>query len=106
MIWFKNLQTISKLLLGFGLMAVLTGVVGYKGVAATGDINQMVNNLYEKELLGIATIQKANIVRIGISRDFRNALLVKDQGQEAADGCQVEKSFGDLEDTLSGSRRP
>ncbi|MGA9528537.1 MAG: methyl-accepting chemotaxis protein [Terriglobales bacterium] len=98
--WFKNLRTVTKLVLAFGLMGLITGVVGYKGVVATGDINEMVNNLYGKELLGIASIQKVNIIRVGISRDFRNALLVKDPAKRQAIAAKIEKSFGDLSESL------
>jgi methyl-accepting chemotaxis protein len=100
MTWFRNLRTVVKLVLAFTVTAALTGFVGYKGVSAAGDINQMLNTLYDKELIGVATIEKANIIRVGISRDLRNAILVKDQSQRQQTAAKIEKSFNDLDDTL------
>jgi methyl-accepting chemotaxis protein len=98
--WFKNLRTVTKLVLAFGLMAALTGFVGYKGVTAAGDIDHMLNMLYQKELLGVSDIEKATILRVMISRDLRNAILQKDPATRQKIAAQIDKSFTELDQTL------
>ncbi len=88
MSWFKNLGTVVKLVLAFGLMAALTAVVGYKGLGAAGDIDAMLNSMYDKELVGIVEIQKANILRVTISRDTRSAMMPRDGPEVCARVCR------------------
>ena len=46
--WYRNARNATKLMLAFGLMAALMGVVGYEGMSASSTINEMLNTLYEK----------------------------------------------------------
>ncbi len=98
--WFKNLKTVAKLILAFALMAVLTGVVGYKGVAAAGDIDTMLEKLYDKELMGISAIQNANVIRLQIAYSVRYAMGVKDKAKKQELSASVTKGFGDLDEAL------
>ena len=99
--WFKNLRTVVKLVLAFGLMAALTGVVGYKGVAAAGELDSMLDRLYDKEMLGISAIQNANMLRLQIARDTRWAMGIKDKAQKQQLATNVSKTFGDLDEALA-----
>jgi len=98
--WFKNLRTVTKLVLAFGLMAVITGVVGYKGVTSVAEINGLLITMYDKELLGIAEVQKANILRITISRDARSAVILKDRADKERMAANVGKGFTEMDDAL------
>jgi methyl-accepting chemotaxis protein len=100
MSWFKNLRTVVKLLLAFGVMAVLTGIVGYKGVAAAGDIDAMLEKLYDKDLMGISAIQNANVTRLQIAYHVRYAMGIKDRAQKQQLAADVTKGFGDLDEGL------
>ena len=91
MSWFKNLRTVVKLLLAFGVMAVLTGIVGYKGVAAAGDIDAMLEKLYDKDLMGISAIQNANVTRLQIAYHVRYAMGIKDRAQKQQLAADVTK---------------
>jgi methyl-accepting chemotaxis protein len=98
--WFKNLRTVVKLVLAFGLMAALTGVVGYKGVAAAGDIDAMLEKLYDKELMGISAIQNANVIRLEIARNVHIAMHLKDKAQKQQIAGEVAREFGNLDEAL------
>jgi len=100
MSWFKNLRTVVKLLLAFCLMAVLTAFVGYKGVAAAGDLNTMLDKLYDKELMGISSIQNSNVIRLQIARDVRMAMSIKDKVQKQQIAANVDKAFGNLDEAM------
>jgi methyl-accepting chemotaxis protein len=98
--WFKNLRTVTKLVLAFGLTAAIAGVVGYKGVTAVGEVNAALKSMYDKELLGIAEVQRANIIRVTISRDARSACLFKDKADKERMAANVAKAFTDVDDML------
>jgi methyl-accepting chemotaxis protein len=76
--WFKNLKTAKKLVLGFGLMAVLTGLVGYEGISSMGAIHGALEDLYQKHALGITYLNEANVDLLKISPAVRNAILDDD----------------------------
>jgi len=99
--WFKNLRTVTKLVLAFGLMSAITGFVGYKGLGAAGDVNTLLGSMYDKELLGITDVQKANILRITISRDARSACIFKDKAEKERMAANVAKAFTDMDDALA-----
>ncbi len=98
--WFRNLRTVVKLLLAFGLMAVLTAVVGYKGVVAAGDLNTMLAGLYDRELMGISAIQNANVTRLQIAYWVRYAMGIKDKAKKQQLAASVAKGFDDLDEAL------
>jgi hypothetical protein len=53
MTWFKNLKTMTKLMLGFGILALLMSVVGYMGLSGMAEIDQMMSTLYQQDMLGL-----------------------------------------------------
>jgi len=57
MAWFKNLKTMAKLMIGFGTLALLMGVVGYQGVTGMGTINDKLATLYQRDMQGLNAIQ-------------------------------------------------
>ncbi len=66
--WFYDLKIAKKLIISFLVLSVITGVVGYIGIRNMGKINEMLNNLYRKETLGISHIKEANINLIYFAR--------------------------------------
>ncbi|MDO3377585.1 methyl-accepting chemotaxis protein [Geoalkalibacter halelectricus] len=77
--WFHNLQIGKKLILAFVFMATLTLAVGLEGIISMGNINNLADQLYDKELLGISHIKEANIYLLRIGRAERNLLLASDE---------------------------
>ena len=73
--WFYNLKIGNKLILSFVFMSALTLAVGYMGINNMRIINNMADQLYENELLGISFTKEANIDLISIGRAERNLLL-------------------------------
>ena len=66
--WFSNLKVGTKLISAFIVVSLITAVVGYIGIRNMGTINDMADDMYLKELLGISYIKEANINLIYISR--------------------------------------
>lgn len=73
--WFHNMNVATKLVVAFVVMATLTGIVGYFGIDRMGRINDLTDEMYAKELLGISYIKEANIDLIYIDRATKNLLL-------------------------------
>ena len=88
--WFKNRKTVTKLMIGFGLIAAMLAFVAYRGIAASNVINTMLNSMYERDLKGLSSIKEANINLIYIGRAFRAAILTSDK-------AQVERYRGDID---------
>ena len=88
--WFKNRKTVTKLMIGFGLIAAMLAFVAYRGITASNVINTMLNTMYERDLKGLSSIKEANINLIYIGRAFRAAILADDK-------AEVERYRGDID---------
>ena len=101
MAWFKNLKTMTKLMLGFGALALLMVVVGYQGINGMEKIDQMMAKLYEKDMLGLSAIKDvaANVAMIG--RQTRGAVLYTDMAAMQREKDKVEVLFGQVDEALT-----
>ena len=82
--WFRNRKTVTKLMIGFGVIAAMLAFVAYRGITAAGGVNTMLNTMYERDLKGLSSIKEANINLIYIGRAFRAAILAGDKAQGRA----------------------
>jgi len=73
--WYRNLKVGTKLIAGFFVVSVITGIVGYVGIRNMGVMNQMADAMYAKELLGCSYIKEANIDLLYVARAEKNFLL-------------------------------
>ncbi|HZV98179.1 MAG TPA: methyl-accepting chemotaxis protein, partial [Methylophilaceae bacterium] len=78
MIWFKNLETRAKLLLSFGMMALLLGVVIVIAYNTVSTIQESERSLYEQEFIGVVNLidmraywdrQRTRVLEVVITRD-------------------------------------
>jgi methyl-accepting chemotaxis protein len=76
--WFVNLKTTKKLMLGFGIMAVLIAVVGYQGLNGMNTIRGLMSDLYEKHALGAANLLEAQNQLTAFSRSLSNSVIADD----------------------------
>ena len=77
MAWFKDLKTVTKLMLGFALVGIITAGVGYLGVSNMGTINGMLETLFTRDVAGLTAIKDAQVQLFTIARDMRQSLLVE-----------------------------
>ncbi len=76
--WFRNLKVRYKLLSAFFFVAALVGVVGIKALSDTKAHSRAMRTLYEKDALGIAYLNEANVQLLLEARALRNAILDED----------------------------
>lgn len=77
--WFTNLKIGTKLVSAFLIMSVITAGTGYMGLTRMSSINDMANQLYQRELLGLSCIKEANIQLINLGRAEKNLLLTTNE---------------------------
>ncbi|WP_321478223.1 methyl-accepting chemotaxis protein [uncultured Paludibaculum sp.] len=88
--WYRNCKTVTKLMIGFGLIASMLAFVAYRGVTASNGINAMLNTMYDRDFKGLSSVNQANLNLICIGRAFRAAML-------ASDKAEVERLRGDVD---------
>ncbi len=89
--WFKNRKTLTKLMIGFGLLAAMLSFVAYRGISTAQEINANATLMYERDLKGLSAWKEANIDLIYIGRAFRAAILAEDQ-------VDIERYRSEIED--------
>ena len=76
--WFRDRKTVTKLMIGFGIMALFMGVLGYEGIRNITALNGIMSDMYEHDVLGLSYIKDANVQLATASKSMRNAALAKD----------------------------
>uniref|UniRef100_C6E3T9 Methyl-accepting chemotaxis sensory transducer n=1 Tax=Geobacter sp. (strain M21) TaxID=443144 RepID=C6E3T9_GEOSM len=102
--WFYDLKVGSKLILGFLVVCVITACVGFLGIKNMGTINQMADEMYQQELLGVSHIKEANINLLYLARTERNFLLSSTQEQRENYLTNINKYRGMYRDELAKAK--
>ena len=102
--WFYDLKIATKLILSFVILSAITLGVGYLGIDNMGKINQLADDLYERELLGLSYIKEANTDLIKIGRAERNLLLSSEHTERQEHLGNVRRFSEDLVRNLGAAR--
>jgi methyl-accepting chemotaxis protein len=105
MTWFKNLKTMTKLMLGFGILALLMSVVGYMGLSGMAEIDQMMSTLYQQDMLGLSAIKDMDAIAAMIGRQARGALLSADTAGMQREKDRVDALFLQMDDAMARSEQ-
>lgn len=73
--WFHDMRIQTKLLGSFILVSLIAAAVGFVGLRNMGQISDMAEVLYKRELLGIAAIKEANVNLVYADRATKNLIL-------------------------------
>ena len=76
---FKNLNLSRKFISGFLVTAFFTLVVGILGISNAGSINDMLNSMYENNLVPIKDVANANMQAIYHNRDLYDYIIETDK---------------------------
>src|SRR5689334_15538825 len=99
MTWFKNLRTMTKLMLGFLALSVLTASVGTLGAFRMSTLNGMLKTLYQRDMLGLSDVKDANIALREIGRAVRQAILETDAVKIDAQRQLVDNRLSKMTDS-------
>jgi methyl-accepting chemotaxis protein len=103
--WYKNAKTSTKLMLAFGLLALMLAAVGYEGIGAASSLNGILDTLYERHLLGTIYILEMQIAIPTIGRDIRESLLVNDTARRQQSVQNLQEHFGALEESVAAAEK-
>jgi len=84
--WFRNLKIKAKLLIGFILIAIITGVVGVIGISSILTISENNNFMYEKMTVGIVDIAK-------FDKAFANVVIYLRDAIKAETPSDIQKNL-------------
>jgi methyl-accepting chemotaxis protein len=104
--WFKNLNATPRLMLSFGVLIVLIGVISYLAIANLSQANDRLQVLYQDDMLG--AIQSANIsvARMSLGREGRDAILnIADPAVVASDKSKMLADFATLHSNLDAAEK-
>ena len=101
MTWFKNLRTMTKLMLSFGFMALLLGVVGYLGLNAMSQVNGMMATLYQLDMKGSGAIKDVATYVAMVGRQTRGAVLATDKAVRDREKEKVQALFGQVDEAMN-----
>jgi len=73
--WFKNLNAMPKLMLSFGVMLAITTFIGYQGVRLALALNDKIDTLYARDVVGLAAVKDVEVDKALIARCSHNAIL-------------------------------
>ena len=104
--WFKNLNATPRLLLSFGVLIVLIGVISYLAIANLGQANDRLQVLYQDDMMG--AIQSANIsvARMSLGRQGRDAMLnIADPRVVASDKSSMLADFANIHSSVDAAEK-
>jgi methyl-accepting chemotaxis protein len=73
--WFNNLKVRTRLLSAFLFISLLTAIVGMVGIRNMSIMNDKADQMYQRELLGVAHIKESSINILRMARAEKNILL-------------------------------
>src|ERR1039458_6719326 len=105
--WFRNCKTATKLMLNFGLLALLMGGVGYLGIRGMARIQDLLHDLHQNHALGVMYLEQANTHLTATGRSVRRIQVAADavKRKESEEDCsahrrQFEENFEQFRKTL------
>jgi methyl-accepting chemotaxis protein len=90
--WFYNLETTTKLLISSILISCIMVGVGYSGISGMAEIDDRLNKLYGRDMLGLNALQTAERARLMIGRHMRDAELMDDAETQKAAARAVDEN--------------
>jgi methyl-accepting chemotaxis protein len=101
---FSNLKIGVRLIAGFVLVASISAFVGFVGISNASKMNDMADDMYNKELMGLSYIKEANINLIYIGRARSNYLLATSQAERDKHLASIAKSSASLKEYIDKAK--
>src|SRR5271168_3344973 len=77
--WFRDRKIGAKLMLSFGLLALLIGGVGYLGIRGMAQIQDALRDLHQNDALGVMHLEQANTQYAQSGRSVLRLQVATDQ---------------------------
>ncbi|MFP5227349.1 MAG: methyl-accepting chemotaxis protein [Acidobacteriota bacterium] len=104
--WFKNLNARPRLMLGFGVLILISSGISIFAIMKLAASQQNVKDMYNENLQGSVAADNLEIARLAIGRQVRDALLNINNPQIVAeDEKLVLQSFQDYHANLDAAQK-
>jgi methyl-accepting chemotaxis protein len=103
--WYRNLKTVAKLMIGFGILAAMLGFVAYRGLTVAGDINDTMSVLYTRHLTGLSTAKEANLNLIYVGRAMRAAILAPERSEIETHRVNIDKYLAGFQTQFAATEK-
>jgi methyl-accepting chemotaxis protein len=101
---FANFKIGTRLIVGFVLVALISGIVGAVGVYSSSQMHTLADRMYSRELIGLSYIKEANINLIYIGRARGNYLLATSEEERSRHLASLQKSTDTLKDYMAKAK--
>jgi methyl-accepting chemotaxis protein len=101
---FLNMKVGTKLLVGFLSLALLSAIVASIGIFNMSRINDLADQMYEKELLGLSHIKEANISLIYAGRGRAQFLLSTTEQERETHRANIQKYTLAIKEHLNNAK--
>ncbi len=100
----NDLKIGIRLLAAFIIVGIITGVVGYMGVANLSKSAQAAKDSYETNTVGVAFVKQANIDLVEVDRAAKNVLLSNTTEEREQYKAQLEAYTGLVDEDLAKAK--
>ena len=87
--WFKSLSVQAKLIASFAAVCSISAIVGGVGLLKMDTINDILDEMYAKQTVGISALKEANMCIVRIGRSTREIVLEKDPAANEANAKEA-----------------
>ena len=99
--WFKNLSTLTKLVVSSTIAVVISVIIGLTGLSGMKDIKIEQDKMYEKSLIPISDLGTANKNFILIRSELRRMLLSPDYNKRVEYKKGVDKAVTEVTEAVN-----
>ncbi|GAB4057233.1 HAMP domain-containing methyl-accepting chemotaxis protein [Uliginosibacterium sediminicola] len=100
----SNLKIGTRLIAGFVLVAAISVIVGLIGISNSNKINDMADDMYANQLMGLSLIKEVNLNLFDIGRAQANYVLATNQEQRDAQLGQIKKIQEAFKENIAKAR--
>lgn len=100
----SNMKIGVRLTLGFLLVVALTAIIGFIGIRNLNQVNDLSDRMYDMDVVGLSTLQEANIQLLTANRAVRSSMMATDV-QSRDDSAAVARAAMDKTRELLASSR-
>jgi methyl-accepting chemotaxis protein len=103
--WFRNLSTLSKLMIGFSLVCLIGAGVGYIGIVNVNQVNGMLTHLFDKNTMSMLHLARGNTQALYHDRGVYQYVAEESKSDRAAITRQLEGYEGVMKQRVSDYRK-
>ena len=91
----------AKLLVGFGAVLVLLGVVSATGIRGMAEMDAQTTQIIDRRLAGLYYAEDASSAGLAVQRGISNLILARDKGEMSRQVANIEKNAATLDDNIA-----